>query len=338
MQISNDGLFFHVVSLPNNYFILNRNTATGEVDCSTPSSSASLSYSPSISVSKSVTVTASFTPTASETPTKSSTPSSSGTVSLSPSATLTVSVTPSRTATVTVTRTATPPVSPPQQQSTLVTPTTTPSESESKSTKTPTSTPRSTDDCYFRCDDVCVSSNEECLKQITSGLKLTDLDLDSKTIKISSHIAKELGKDADTAKVVPVTITLTSDRDLEVPVIGARGNDAIKYGRVNIGSNAFPEGWTITITPAYKDSLERTGDDSSGCGDSSDKEQSVTSLAFNLDVFDEHGKKQKISKLSGKDITFDMIVTLPESLADKVFKWLQCKYAIMTTKCSFAFH
>jgi len=67
----------------------------------------------------------------------------------------------------------------------------------------------------------------------------------------------------------------------------------------------------------------------------------VSSIAFDLEVYDEHGKKRAVSDLQGlytlllcsnvrslisqtnigKGIEFDIIVTLPESLASEVYTY-----------------
>eukprot|EP01102_Stenamoeba_stenopodia_P023119 TRINITY_DN9859_c0_g1_i1.p1 TRINITY_DN9859_c0_g1~~TRINITY_DN9859_c0_g1_i1.p1 ORF type:complete len:784 (+),score=131.83 TRINITY_DN9859_c0_g1_i1:22-2352(+) len=288
MQVSHDGLFFHVLDT-SLYNILNRDPFSGNVTCWSPSISVTITATPSRTPSH--TLTRTVTPTM--TPTKTKTP--------------TISETPTRTPTVSIPVAAT---------SILVESSSVfPSNSEKE---TPTPTPTPTEKCDFICNDVCVVSADECAKQSSPDSDIEKIDINSDEVRISTKAADTLGKDAE---VAPIKVKIKSNKDVEVPVVGS-GEDktAVQYGSVNIPKNTFPKGWTISITPAYNDSLKKAKEqEKDDCGDSESSKSSVTSIAFNLDVYDENGKKQKVENLP-KGIDFDIIVTLPESLADEAEK------------------
>jgi len=121
-----------------------------------------------------------------------------------------------------------------------------------------------------------------------------------------------------------ITIKYTEDirkEPLVIPIVIQQGDTDIQYGTVTIPPKSFPTGWTIRVTQIGTQQLEKPIEKEkvNDCGDSSQEDgtqgtKSLSSVAFNVDVYDQNGNRRDISNLN-KKISFELFASLPQDTA-----------------------
>jgi len=116
---------------------------------------------------------------------------------------------------------------------------------------------------------------------------------------------------------IKYTESIRSD-PLVIPIVVELGNTDVQYGSITIPPKSFPAGWTIEVTQIGTQQLEKPVEKEkvNDCGDSSEEDgtegtKAISSVAFNVDVFDQYGRKRNINNLD-KKISFELFASLPE--------------------------